>query len=310
MPRSVQLVVPVGTTDALSSELLDEEGVLSLQVTRGVSVKPPGDVISIDVLDRSVPSVMAILVAHGVGRDASTSLTTDMPLSIVSPTSTPAALRDTNESSLEEMEQILGREAPRTSAVLSLMAVSGVLATVGIAEGALHLVIAAMIIAPGFVPIVRVVFSGIVRRDDIARGVADTALAYGALLIGAGVAAVALSLVGHSAAGEEPSYAPPLVSVGYWSTVTLEAAAVTFTAGVAGGLLIATNRALLTAGVMVALALVPAAALVPIGVVVADWALVAKAAARWLVDVALLAFAAGAVLMIKQRTVHRGRSLS
>ncbi len=309
MPRSLELVVPAGTTDAISAQLLKEDGVLSLQVTRGTSVKPPGDVISMDVLDRVLPSVMSILVDHGVARDAATSLTTSAPLSVVSPTSTPAALRDTNESSLEEMEQILSREAPRTSAVLSFMAISGVLATVGIAQGALHLVIAAMIVAPGFIPIVRIAFSAIVRRADITRGAIDTALAYGALVIGAAVAAVVLSLIGHSPAGGQPSYEPPLVSVRYWSTMTLEAGIVTLAAGVAGGLLIATNRAVLTAGVMVALALVPAAALMPIGVVAGDWSLVVSAAARWAVDVALLAVAAGTVLLIKQQTVHRGRSL-
>lgn len=309
MPRSLDVTVPGETTDAISAGLLQQDGVLSLQVLRGTSLKPHGDVISIDVLDRALPSVMSMLADYGVGRDGNMSLRSNSPLSIVSPTSTPAALRDTNESSLEEMEQILGREAPRTSAVFLLMAVAGVLATVGIAESALHLVIAAMIIAPGFVPIVRVVFSAILRRDDMVRGMVDTSLTYGALLVGAALAAVVLSLMGQSPAGMEPSYEPPIVAITYWSTVTLEAAAVSLAAGVAGGLLIATNRGVLTAGVMVALALVPAAALVPIGVVVGDWALAANAAVRWSVDVVLLAGGAGAVLLLKQRIVHGARSL-
>jgi hypothetical protein len=55
---------------------------------------------------------------------------------------------------------------------------------------------------------------------------------------------------------------------------------------------------------------VPSAALVSIAVVTADWPLAANAAARWLVDVALLVLAAGAVFVVKQRVVHHGRALT
>jgi hypothetical protein len=310
MPRSLRLAVPPESTEALQARLLEHEGVLSLRLTTGTSIRPPGDVIELEVLDRDLPSVMQVLVNFGVGTEDGTALTIDSPLATVSRTSTGPALADTNESSLEEMEQIMSRAAAPTASVLALMALSGFLAVVGIAEGALHLVIGAMVIAPGFVPIVRAVFGGIARRGDVVRGVLDTAQTYAALLVGATAAGLILIIIGHQPTGTEPSYQPPLVAVSYWTTITLESALVTLAAGVAGALLIATNRSVLTAGVMIALSLVPAAALVPSALLSADVPLAFAAAARWLVDVALLSVAAAGVLVTKQRFVHRGRTLA
>lgn len=59
MHRSLTIAVPPEETDALLRDLeAFEEQVVSMSVDRGASVKPPGDVVSVQVLNRSVSPVM------------------------------------------------------------------------------------------------------------------------------------------------------------------------------------------------------------------------------------------------------------
>jgi hypothetical protein len=309
MPRTIQIVLPADGSATLAQHLLDDESVVGLSVQQGASLKPPGDLITIQVLDRHLPRLMEGLVAQGVGVSDDTSIVTGQPLSVVSSSSNAALVSDTNESTLEEVEQIMARDAPPTANMLVVMGVAGVVATVGIAQNALHLVIAAMLIAPGFVPIVRAVFGGVARRGDVLRGLYNTVVLYAAMMLAAGITAVALMLLGHDPTGQQGSYLPPLVLVNYWTSITPLAILVSLAASVAGVLVIVTHRSVLTAGVMVALALVPAATLVPIGLVAGDLELLGLALLRLIVEVSLVAVASLAVLLAKQRLVHRRQSL-
>ncbi len=155
MARSLQLTVPPARTGALRDALLATEGVLGLRVQRGIAVDPSGDVLSFEVLDAHLPGVMRLLDEHGLGADEGTSMLTSEPLAVVSRKHGASIIGDKNEASLEEIEQVMARAAHPTASVVALMAISGALAVVGIAENAIHLVVAAMLIAPGFVPIVR-----------------------------------------------------------------------------------------------------------------------------------------------------------
>src|SRR5690606_12749644 len=84
------------------------------------------------------------------------SLTTTEPVSTFTPGSIPAIVRDTSESTWEEMELLIGKESNMTINALLLMGISGILAALGLATKAVHFVIGAMAIAPGFEPIVRI----------------------------------------------------------------------------------------------------------------------------------------------------------
>lgn len=67
---------------------------------------------------------------------------------------------------------------------------------------------------------------------------------------------------------------------------------------------------MLTAGVMIVLALVPSAAITAIGLVQLDFGLAAQGAARWALEVALVAGASAVVFFVKRATVHDGRPMT
>jgi uncharacterized membrane protein len=183
------------------------------------------------------------------------------------------------------------------------------LAAIGIATNALHIVLAAMLIAPGFQPIVRIALGIAGSSRATVRGLTDTAKGYLALAIGAGITALAFQATGQSPLGAEASYLPAGVLITYWTTITVTSIVVTVTAGVAGAILIATDKAVLTAGVMVGLALVPGAAISGMAVVVGDLSIAASGLTRWSVDATILLAVSVIVLLRKRLRVHQRPTL-
>jgi uncharacterized membrane protein len=70
-------------------------------------------------------------------------------------------------------------------------------------------------------------------------------------------------------------------------------------------LLIASRRAVLTAGVMIALALVPAATIASLGVVAGQLDVAGKGLLRWAIEVALVAATSALVFLWKRSSVQR-----
>lgn len=310
MPRTLQVTVDSAASDELVDSLREMPGVLGIRLQRGVSVQPPGDVVALDVLDRSLPDVTLLLTERSIRPSSSSSATTSTPLSLVSAEHSLAVAEDISEATWEEMDQIMGRESNMTLNALLVMAVSGSIATIGIAQNALHVVIGAMLIAPGFEPIVRGVLRIVAAGERPLLGWRQLLEAYGALLLGAGATSMVMLLLGSDPRGDASSYLPAGVLIGYWSSITPTGVVVALLAGAAGAVLIASNRSVLTAGVMVALALVPGMTIAAIGLTTLDFGLAAAGAARWLLDVALVAVASALVLSVKRVTVHRRRSMT
>jgi uncharacterized membrane protein len=123
-------------------------------------------------------------------------------------------------------------------------------------------------------------------------------------------AALLLQALGRSALGSEASYLPAGVLSSYWTSITAPGLVVTATASAAGAILIATDRAVLTAGVMVALALVPGAAIAGLATASGDLGLAASGALRWLLEVVIVLAASAIVLSRKKMSVHRPGTLT
>ncbi|GAB7046649.1 hypothetical protein JCM9534A_17750 [Catenuloplanes indicus JCM 9534] len=130
---------------------------------------------------------------------------------------------------------------------------------------------------------------------------------YAVLVPAAALTALLLQTLGTDPLGGSGGYLPSGILVDYWDDLSWTATLVTVVAGVAGALLIAANRAVLTAGVMIALALVPTAALVGVGLVTGDLDLATRAGLRWLHDAGIVLITATAVLMPIR--VYRRRGL-
>ena len=284
MPRTVEITVPSERSDALIAGLR-EVGTLSLRVHRGASLQPDGDVVAVDVTNRKLAAVMGLADRYGAGEDPAVSLSTSRPSSLVSAGSQDAVLRDTTTSTPEEVELAIGRESTMTAAKAVVMAVAGFVAGIGLASGSLHLVIGAMVIAPGFEPFSRFAL-GIVRGTKAwQRGLHDVGKGYAALAAGAAVAAAVSAVFG---AGALDSGTNSYLSAGslhsYFSTTTWTSVAIAVVAGTGGAVLLVTNRRVLTAGVMIALGLIPSLSLAAMSLVAGDLSLALSATGRWLVD--------------------------
>ena len=139
--------------------------------------------ITIESTNRALHDFIHMFNRHGIGFEHGGSLTTIEPVSIFTPGSIPARVRDTSESTWEEMELLIGKESNMTINALLLMGISGILAALGLATNALHIVIGVMAIAPGFEPIVRISLGTVAKSRASWRGAIDTLQGYGMLLL-------------------------------------------------------------------------------------------------------------------------------
>jgi uncharacterized membrane protein len=217
--------------------------------------------------------LMRVFDRLGIGSSQGTSISVGELTGVISTEAWPQVRSDPSEISFEEMEVVSGRASNMTRGTLTLMALSGFIAAFGISTNTLHVVIGAMVIAPGFVPLTRIGLGLAAGRQSLLCGLRDTGLGYLALCVGS--AATWLILVQQQAPvlGRDPAYLERGVLLRYWSQPTLEALAVSAAASVAGALLVASNRSPLTGGVMIALALVPSAVLTCLALLEGDRAL-------------------------------------
>lgn len=305
MPRTIQLSVPAACTGDLLADV-DGLDLLSLHVHHGVSVRPPGDLIVLEVANEKLGAVMRLADRYGLGQEGGIAMSTSEPLSVIS-TSAETRIREPGATTWEELELSMGAESTMTAEKVTVMGIAGIIAGIGILSDSIHVVVGAMVIAPGFQPFSRLVL-GLVnrRRDTWMGGTIDIARAYGALVAGSAVAAVLGLVLGASPLDAGlPSYLESGSLVVYWTTLTWPGVAVGGVAGVCGGLLMSINRTVLTAGVMVALALVPSAAMVTMALVAGDPALALAALVRFLVEAALVLAGSTLVFAVKRRMDRR-----
>lgn len=302
MPRTIGAVVPTEQTDQVVREIAKIDGIASIAATRGASIMPSGDVLTVTGTNGAAREVLELLREI----DLVDSVTTSTPASVVSSSAQQDLNDDTNEGLWGEIGELMRRDAQLGQNFLLLMGVSGAVAAVGLWGDTLHVVIAAMVIAPGFVPLLRIPFGPIVgSRAYGVRALKATIAGYASLVLAA--AATFLLLVALTG---DPGPLDDRRWVVYWSTTDAPAVVLSVAAAAAGALVVTAERAVLTIGVMIALALVPSSALVPIGLLAGDAGLAAAAGVRWLVDVALVIGVGASVLALKHRFVHREPALS
>lgn len=305
MARSVEITVPSHKTDDLAAQLADLPQVASVQVQRGKSVQPPGDVLVVAVPNRTLHLVLQILDERDIGKEPGTSFSVSEPVALVESSTIGTILSESTDSSWEEMHQVLARSSNMTINAMFLMFTAGALAAVGISTGAIHIVIGAMVIAPGFEPLTRVALGAVAGGSALRRGLMDASKGYLALLLGAVLASVLLPAFGKVILQGPDSYLESSSLVRYWSSTDPTSLFITVLAGAAGAILVATNRTVLTAGVMIALALIPSAALIGSGLVAGDGEVAVGALVRWVLDVLLVTGMSVLVLWWKRVTVQR-----
>jgi hypothetical protein len=310
MSRQVQITAPAELTDPLLKKLTQLDGILSVSVQRGVSVRPPGDVITVLATAEPVLELKRFLQSSGWTDRADLVVITTEPLSASCSPERSRIAADNSEATWEEMDQTMAKESNMTANGLFLMAAAGLLAAAGISTDSLHIVIGAMVIAPGFEPITRIALGLAAGGNSTRRGAIDTLKGYAVLVLAAAGTAWLLQRLGYPPLGGKETYLPEKSLVSFWTSFSAPGLMTSFIASIAGAVLIAANRSVLTAGVMIALALVPTAALAGMALVVGDTHTAGLATARWLIEFGAVAMFSFLVFAWKRRTKHRRRSLA
>jgi uncharacterized membrane protein len=304
MHRMIEITIQPEHTDSLINELEHLEGVLGLSVQRGASVKPPGDVVTAQVLNRGSDDVLR-RVQEAQARGVRASVATGMLASIIDKEHWRQIKDDVDEELWEEMETGLRHYSHVTSNFLLLMALGGAIAAAGHVWDPVFKVIAwvaASIIAPGFEPLNKIPMGLVMRNWDVVRrGFYSTASGYGVLIVGAGTMFLVLSWAGEASAQDLVGNA----EVQHLVAITWKSALVSGCAALAGITITASYRETFIAGPLIALALIPTAAAVGAGAAALRPALVMAALLRLGLDMLLIVVLSALFILWKQASVHR-----
>jgi Domain of unknown function (DUF389) len=303
--HTIEIAVPTESTEILLTELEALKGVLALSVVRGASVKPAGDVVTVHALNREVDAVLA--VAEKAQQFGPMSISTGELQSLIEPQATRAIDDDVDESPWEEFERGLRHHGRLNSNFLALMVLGAAIAVAGLLSSPVPqalAVAAAGILAPAFEPVAKLTL-GLVRGSWYAVSRALIAVAGGYVVL-ALVGALAYLLLHRLGMGGPESLAD---SEGVKAVIDPTPADWLISAGgaTAGLVIITAYRRAVIAGALIALTLVPAAVLIGVGVAAGQVDMALEALRRVGLDMLLVIVLGGAVVLLKQRFVHRNR---
>jgi hypothetical protein len=303
--HTVEMVLPAAATDETLAALEKIEGVLALSVERDAGVKPPGDVVTVHALNRSIDDVLAAAShAQDHGRVA---VTTGGVSSIVATGAQSAIDDDADETPWEEFERSLRHHGRLSVNFLVLMVLGGAIGVAGLLSPPVPQALAlaaCAVLAPAFEP-VAMLGVALVRRSGYAirRAVVSVVVGYLLMAAGGGLAFVVLRALGLAS--------PKTLASSEGMHLILDPTAADWLVAAAGalaGLVIVTSfREAVLAGALIALALVPAAGVLGMGVVSLDAGLALEGLQRLGGDMALVVVLGGLVVLAKDQLVHRGR---
>ena len=308
MHRTIEITSPPSQTEELVEKLGGLDGVVSLSVVRGASVKPEGDVVTVHALNRGADEVLRL--AEAASRHGGVSVSTGELSSLVDPEHERAVAEDIDEALWEEVETGLRHQSRTTANYLSLMALGGAIAASGFVvhqptEQALSFV-AAAIVAPGFEPLAKVSVGSTLRRwGAAARGLGSAALGYLVLALAAAIVLAVLRLAGAVTVGgfvhnhEVKALAHP----------ALRGVLLSACGALAGMIMLTTYRQYLLPGALIALLIIESAALVGASLAAGEPALALGALGRFLISAALILGAGVVVVGLKQAIVHQRKPM-
>ena len=303
MHSTLEISVPSELSDALSQRLMGQESVISLSLSRGTSLKPPGDTLTVQVLNRGADEVLEHVCAL-IPKDQIT-IATSKADSFIVPAKVDIIVDEKDEALWEEIESGLRHQARITTNYLVLMGLGGIISAVGLVSEPGPQAIAfigAAIIAPGFDPAATVPMALVLRRWPVlGRSLLSALAGYAVLIVLAGLTLYALVVTGTASVADllrNPEV--HRISKPSLSDLLLSAAG-----AVAGVLMLAAGRRDFIAGPLVVLAIIPAAALIGIGLVVGHPELALQGVERFGADISFILVLGLLVFWLNQRFVHQ-----
>lgn len=309
MHRTLTLTVPPAVTETLCQQLSALEEVISLTVQAGASRKPPGDVVTVHVLNRGADAVLRRARAT-VADVQQLSVTTGEATSFITPAQQKTVEHDKDEAIWEEMESGLRHQGRITTNYLLLMGLGGIICAVGLVADPVPQTIAFVssgIIAPGFDPIAKVPLALVLKRWRVGgRGMLSTLVGYAVLVLCAALTMYALVAAGESS-GAALAANPEVQHIAKPKLMELLPSA---SAALAGVVMLAAFRRSFQAGPLVALAIIPAAALIGASLATGQPTLALEGLERFLLDWVFILVAGAVVFWLKQKLVHKRAPLA
>lgn len=307
MPRVIEITVPPDQTAALLSEIDGLKEVIGVRVQKGIAITPSGDVVTVVMTDRALSTLFQLLDRLGMTCNPDCSITTARPMGLLSASSARLIQSDSSHFMAEEMDQEMNHASSMSFASMAAMAIAGAITVIGIETNALHLVIGAMVIAPGFEPISRVALGLVHRSTSWRAGIVDFAKAYLLLIAGAAVATLVMQYLAYLPRDTQASYLAKDSLISYWMSASAASYMVSVLAAAAGALLIIGQRSVLTAGVMIALALIPSASIFGMGMATLDGAMAWTGLKRFGIETFIVLFMSALVFWCNTTFIEKRR---
>lgn len=309
MHRTIEISLSASGTDALLHQLEAQEEVIGLSVNRGASLKPPGDVVTVHVLNRGADAVFEAVDGAQRG-GAQVSLATSELASLVDPEHVHAIEGDVDEGQWEEMEAGLRHHGRITANFLLLMFLGGAVASIVLVESPVQQTIgfiAAAMISPGFEPLAKVPLGLMIGKPRLVRrGLLSALAGYAVLILGAALMFGVLRALNISSP-ELLTHNPEVHSL---SHPDARSVAYSILGGLTGMTVVAAYRRSVLAGPLVLLAIIPAAALIGAGAAAGSWAHVQRGIERLLLDIAIIWITGALIIAWKRTLVHQRKPLT
>lgn len=304
MHRILAVTVPPTVTDSLQVELAAIDEVIGLTLQRGGSLKPAGDVLTVHVLNTGADEVLR-RVRAAVPDKQGLSVVTAEATSFISPADHHLVQGDRDEAIWEEMESGLRHQGRITVNYLLLMALGGIIATVGLVSEPVPQAVAfvaSAIIAPGFDPMTTVALGLVLRRWPlVGRGLASALAGYAVLILAAALTMWAMAAAGEADAGLLATNK----EVEHLAHPKLMELLVAGAGALAGVVMLAAFRRSFLAGPLIAMVFIPAAALIGAAPVVGRFDLALEGLERFGADWGLILALGIPFLWLKQQFLHR-----
>lgn len=307
MHRTINIALPSDDAQSLADELARLETVVGVSLSKGVSIKPPGDVITVDVLNKGADDVLKLVRAASEKYELS--ITTHEAASFIDPKKSEIIEDDVDEAIWEEMETGLRHQGRIGRNYLYLMALGGAIGAVGlVSENAAQAIAfaAAGIIAPGFEPLAKIPLGIVLKRWNCTRDGVLSSLAGYAVLIASAALVMFVLLQTGSVEIEELVKNEEIKHIAH---PTLKELIVSGAAAFAGILIVATFRRSVIAGALIGLVLIPAAASIGAGIAAGERNIIYNGFERLSVDVLFIVVAGLSVFRLKQVFVHQRKPL-
>ena len=307
MHRTLTISSPSERTNQLIEQLKPLETVISVSVQWGGSVKPPGDVVILQVLNKGIDEALRRIAAVCAGQTYS--IATAEQASFIDAQQDPIIEHDIDEAIWEEMETGLRHQSRVTSNYLALMALGGVMSAVGLVSEPVPQVvafIAASIVAPGFEPIAKISLGLVLHNSHtVKRGLLSFVSGYGVLILAAALSFTFLRLIGVTDVAELSQNQ----AIKMMSNPSMKDIIVSVCGTLAGAIIVASYRRSIIAGALIAMVIISAAAMIGAASACGQWNLAIEGAERFGLDVSLIIVSCLLVFAGKQYFLHKRKPI-